>query len=42
MNTSALIMMVLGCTIVWGGLFLTLGIAIKKENNKNKFKQEEL
>ncbi|MGL6065170.1 MAG: MetS family NSS transporter small subunit [Fusobacteriaceae bacterium] len=36
MNTGALVMMIVGCTIVWTGLFLTLVIAIKKENKKNK------
>jgi hypothetical protein len=31
MNTSAVIMMVFGCTIVWGGLLLSIGITLKKE-----------
>lgn len=30
MNKSALIMMILGCFAVWGGLIVTLLIAIKK------------
>ena len=32
MNTSALIMMTMGCVIIWGGLFVTVGIAFKKGN----------
>lgn len=31
MNTGAIIMMVFGCTIVWGGLLLSIGITLKKE-----------
>lgn len=31
MNTSAIVMMILGCTIVWGGLLLSIGITLKKE-----------
>lgn len=30
MNGIALIMMLLGCVAVWGGLIITLCIAIKK------------
>ena len=33
MNTSAVIMMVFGCTIVWGGLLLSIGITLKKEKD---------
>ncbi|MGL5124221.1 MAG: methionine/alanine import family NSS transporter small subunit [Fusobacteriaceae bacterium] len=36
MNTGALIMMIIGCTIVWAGLFLTLAIALKKEKIKKR------
>lgn len=32
MNTGALIMMTMGCIIIWGGLFIILGIAFKKGN----------
>ena len=32
MNTGALIMMTMGCIIIWGGLFITLGNAFKKGN----------
>lgn len=32
MNTSAIIMMVLGCSIVWGGLLISIGVTLKKEN----------
>nr|WP_307776277.1 MetS family NSS transporter small subunit [uncultured Cetobacterium sp.] len=31
MNTGALIMMLIGCIAVWGGLFITLGIALKQD-----------
>ncbi|WP_294705847.1 methionine/alanine import family NSS transporter small subunit [uncultured Fusobacterium sp.] len=31
MNTSAVIMMVVGCSIVWGGLLISIGISLKKE-----------
>ena len=34
MNTSAVIMMVFGCTIVWGGLLLSIGITLKKEKDE--------
>lgn len=34
MNTSAIIMMVLGCTIVWGGLFISIGVTLKKEKGE--------
>ena len=36
MNTSAVIMMVFGCTIVWGGLLLSIGIALKKEKDEER------
>ncbi len=36
MNTSAVIMMVFGCTIVWGGLLLSIGITLKKEKNNER------
>lgn len=36
MNTSAVIMMVFGCTIVWGGLLLSIGITLKKEKNEER------
>lgn len=32
MNTSAIIMMIIGCGIVWGGLITTVLIAVKKGN----------
>lgn len=31
MNTGTVIMMVFGCTVVWGGLLLSIGITLKKE-----------
>ncbi|MBM6690953.1 methionine/alanine import family NSS transporter small subunit [Fusobacterium mortiferum] len=31
MNTGAVIMMVFGCTVVWGGLLLSISITLKKE-----------
>lgn len=34
MNTSALIMFLVGATMLWGGLIVCLSIALKK-NNKN-------
>jgi hypothetical protein len=34
MNTSALIMFLVGATMLWGGLIVCLWIALKK-NNKN-------
>lgn len=36
MNTSAVIMMVFGCTIVWGGLLLSIGITLKKEKDNER------
>ena len=36
MNTSAVIMMVFGCTIVWGGLLLSIGITLKKEKDEKR------
>ena len=30
MNKLALVMMIFGCTAVWGGLIVTLLIAVKK------------
>lgn len=33
METSAIIMMVVGCTIVWGGLCVCLRIAMKKDKD---------
>lgn len=32
MNNSALFIMILGCGIIWGGLIVTIIIALKKEN----------
>ena len=32
MSTGAIVMMRIGCTIVWGGLFVTLGIALRHGN----------
>lgn len=32
MNTGAIIMMITGCTIVWGGLLVSLRIALKSSN----------
>lgn len=32
MNTGAIIMMVLGCAVVWGGLLVSLRIALKSSN----------
>lgn len=32
MSTSALIIMLLGCAIVWGGLLVSLTIALKSSN----------
>ena len=36
MNTSAVIMMVFGCTIVWGGLLLSIGITLMKEKDEER------
>ena len=36
MNTSAVIMMVFGCTIVWGGLLLSIVITLKKEKDEER------
>lgn len=36
MNTSAVIMMVFGCTIVWGGLLLSIGKTLKKEKDEER------
>lgn len=36
MNTSAVIMMIFGCTIVWGGLLLSIGITLKKEKDEER------
>lgn len=36
MNTSAVIMMVFGCTIVWGGLLLSIRITLKKEKDEER------
>ena len=36
MNTSAVIMMGFGCTIVWGGLLLSIGITLKKEKDEER------
>ena len=36
MNTGAVIMMVFGCTIVWGGLLLSIGITLKKEKDEER------
>lgn len=38
MSTSAVIMMIIGCGTVWGGVIVTIGIALaveKKNNLKN-------
>lgn len=32
MNAGAIIMMLIGCAIVWGGLITTVVIAVKKGN----------
>lgn len=32
MSTGAIVMMIMGCSIVWGGLLVTLGIALKHGN----------
>ncbi|STO32077.1 Uncharacterised protein [Fusobacterium necrogenes] len=34
MNIGAVIMMIFGCTIVWGGLLISIGITLKKEKNE--------
>lgn len=35
MNSFTLAMMIVGCSVVWGGLFLCVGIALtKKPENK--------
>lgn len=34
MNKGAFIMMSIGCIIVWGGLLVSLAIALKKAANK--------
>lgn len=31
MNTSAVVMMIFGCFIVWGGLLVSIGISLRKE-----------
>lgn len=36
MDTSAVIMMVFGCTIVWGGLLVSIGITLKKEKDEER------
>ena len=36
MDTSAVIMMVFSCTIVWGGLLLSIGITLKKEKDEER------
>ena len=36
MDTSAVIMMVFGSTIVWGGLLLSIGITLKKEKDEER------
>ncbi len=35
-NTSAIVMMVFGCFVVWGGLLMSIGITLKKENKSEK------
>ncbi|WP_291259026.1 methionine/alanine import family NSS transporter small subunit [Fusobacterium sp.] len=35
MNIGAIVMMVLGCFIVWGGLLMSIGITLKKEIKKD-------
>jgi hypothetical protein len=36
MNTSAVLMMVLGCSIVWGGLLISIGVTLKKEKENRE------
>lgn len=31
MNTSAVVMMIFGCFVVWGGLLVSIGITLKKD-----------
>lgn len=35
MSSSAIIFFTIGATVLWGGLFCTLAIAIKKEKISN-------
>ena len=35
MSSSAIIFFIIGATVLWGGLFCTLAIAIKKEKTSN-------
>ncbi|MGY0395143.1 MULTISPECIES: methionine/alanine import family NSS transporter small subunit [unclassified Fusobacterium] len=35
MNISAIVMMVFGCFVVWGGLLMSIGITLKKENKRD-------
>lgn len=32
MNTGAIIMMTIGCLVVWGGLLISLMVALKNSN----------
>lgn len=34
MNTSAIVMMVFGCFVVWGGLLVSIGVTLKKDKTK--------
>lgn len=34
MNPLALIMMIVGCSVVWGGLFVCVGIALNKKTKE--------
>lgn len=38
MSASAIVMMLIGCGVVWGGLFVTITIALSVEK-KNKLNQ---
>lgn len=40
MDTSAVVMMVLGIVIIWGGLAASIAIAVKKAKERAKSSQE--